>query len=75
MAFEQASDEEQALDSIPMKEQAEELVDLVTHPKKRPCGKWTQTLADYQAGRTPFGRSLVRLLFATRNVVLTIRPE
>ena len=50
MAFEQASDQEQALDSIPMKEQAEELVDLVTHPKTA-MRQMDQMLADYQAGR------------------------
>lgn len=49
MGLEQASDQEQALDSIPLKEQTEELVDLVLHPKIT-MRQMDQMLADYSAG-------------------------
>ena len=50
MGFEQASDQEQALDSIPIKEQMEELLDLVRHPKTS-MREMDKMLDDYRAGR------------------------
>ena len=50
MGFEQASDQEQALDSIPIKEQMEELLDLVAHPKTS-MHQMDKMLDDYRAGR------------------------
>ncbi len=50
MGFEEASDQEQALDSIPLKEQTEDLVDLVRHPEET-ISEMNTMLADYRAGR------------------------
>jgi uncharacterized protein len=50
MGLEQVSDQEQALDSIPLKEQTEELIDLVSHPKTM-MHQMDRMLADYRAGR------------------------
>jgi uncharacterized protein len=50
MGLEQASDQEQALDSIPLKEQTEELLDLVNHPKTAML-QLDKMLDDYRAGR------------------------
>ena len=50
MGLEQASDQEQALDSIPIKEQTEELLDLARHPNTT-MHEMDEMLTDYRAGR------------------------
>ena len=49
MAFEQAGDQEQALDSIPLREQTEDLVDLVEHPNAT-MRQMDTMLTDYRTG-------------------------
>lgn len=48
--FEEASDQEHALDSIPIKEQTEELIDLVEHPDNV-VKEMNEMLADYRQGK------------------------
>ena len=48
--FEEASDQEQALDSIPIKEQTDELIDLVEHPESV-AKEMDEMLADYRVGK------------------------
>ena len=50
MGLEEASDQERALDSIPLKEQTKELLDLVRHPKTT-MREMNEMLADYREGR------------------------
>lgn len=50
MGLEAASDQESALDSIPIQEQTEELVDLVRHPETE-MKQMNEMLADYRMGR------------------------
>jgi uncharacterized protein YbaP (TraB family) len=50
IGLEQASDQEQLLDSIPIQEQIEELLDLVQHPDSA-MAQMDTMLADYRAGK------------------------
>jgi uncharacterized protein YbaP (TraB family) len=50
IGLEQASDQEQVLDSIPIQEQVEELLDLVQHPDSV-MQQMDTMLADYRAGK------------------------
>ncbi len=50
LGLERADDQEQVLDSIPIQEQVDELIDLVQHPKTA-MKQMDEMLADYRAGK------------------------